>query len=68
MQELITAWSALRDGGPMVYPLLFLGVIAVLPLIMQGFTGGTAFGGQLIEPKSMTELRELVEKPALLLL
>jgi biopolymer transport protein ExbB len=29
MEELNTAWEALRFGGAMVYPLLFLGVLAV---------------------------------------
>ena len=33
MQELTTAWEALRYGGPMVYPLLFLGVIAMVIIL-----------------------------------
>lgn len=33
MQELITAWDALRYGGAMVYPLLFLGVVALLIIL-----------------------------------
>ena len=33
MQELGAAWSAIKFGGAMVYPLLFLGVLAVAIII-----------------------------------
>ena len=33
MQELRTAWQALAFGGPMVYPLLLLGIIAMVIII-----------------------------------
>jgi len=33
MQELTTAWEALRYGGAMVYPLLLLGVVSVLIIL-----------------------------------
>jgi biopolymer transport protein ExbB len=33
MQELSTAWMALAEGGPLVYPLLFLGVIALMIIL-----------------------------------
>ena len=33
MQELITAWDALRYGGAMVYPLLFLGMISIVIIL-----------------------------------
>src|SRR5690242_4778766 len=33
MQELAGAWEALKFGGPMVYPLLFLGVAAVIIIL-----------------------------------
>jgi len=54
MQELSTAWSALRDGGPMVYPLLFLGVVALMIILDRG----VAYARILRMPPT---LRELVE-------
>src|SRR5260370_36830458 len=33
MQEFAGAWEALRFGGPLVYPLLFLGVLAVIIIL-----------------------------------
>jgi biopolymer transport protein ExbB len=33
MQELITAWDALRYGGAMVYPLLLLGMISIVIIL-----------------------------------
>ncbi len=33
MQELATAWEALGYGGPMIYPLLFLGVVALVIIL-----------------------------------
>ena len=33
MQEIRTAWEALSFGGPMVYPLLLLGIIAMAIII-----------------------------------
>src|SRR5271156_201370 len=33
MQELTTAWDALRYGGVMVYPLLFLGMISIVIIL-----------------------------------
>jgi biopolymer transport protein ExbB len=33
MQELKTAWEALAFGGPMVYPLLLLGIIAIVIIL-----------------------------------
>jgi hypothetical protein len=33
MNEARAAWDALRYGGAMVYPLLFLGVVAVLIIL-----------------------------------
>jgi biopolymer transport protein ExbB len=38
MQELKTAWEALAFGGPMVYPLLLLGIIAMVILIDRATT------------------------------
>jgi biopolymer transport protein ExbB len=33
MQELTTAWDALRYGGAMVYPLLFLGAVSIVIML-----------------------------------
>src|SRR5260370_3221338 len=33
MQEFAEAWDALRFGGPLVYPLLFLGVLAIIIIL-----------------------------------
>lgn len=33
MDQLTTAWNALHYGGPMVYPVLFLGVVAVVIIL-----------------------------------
>lgn len=33
MQEFAGAWEALRFGGPLVYPLLFLGVLAIIIIL-----------------------------------
>jgi biopolymer transport protein ExbB len=38
MQELKTAWMALAYGGPMVYPLLLLGIIAMVIIIDRAAT------------------------------
>ncbi len=38
MQELRTAWEALAFGGPMVYPLLLLGIIATVIIIDRATT------------------------------
>jgi biopolymer transport protein ExbB len=38
MQELKTAWAALAYGGPMVYPLLLLGIIAMVIIIDRAAT------------------------------
>ncbi len=38
MQELCTAWQALAFGGPMVYPLLLLGIIAMAIIIDRAAT------------------------------
>jgi biopolymer transport protein ExbB len=54
MQELITAWSALRDGGPMVYPLLFLGVIALMIILDRA----VAYARMLRMPSALFELVE----------
>jgi biopolymer transport protein ExbB len=54
MQELITAWDALRYGGPMVYPLLFLGVVAVIII----FDRAVAYYRYLRLPTALLELVE----------
>jgi len=54
MQELSTAWSALRDGGPMVYPLLFLGVVALMIILDRA----VAYYRMLQLPSALGELIE----------
>jgi biopolymer transport protein ExbB len=54
MQELSTAWSALRDGGPMVYPLLVLGVIALMIILDRA----VAYARMLRMPSALVELIE----------
>ena len=38
MQQLASAWDALRYGGPMVYPLLLLGVMALIIMLDRAVT------------------------------
>lgn len=54
MQELSTAWSALRDGGPMVYPLLLLGVVALMIILDRA----VAYYRMLQLPAALDELIE----------
>ncbi|MBF6568553.1 MAG: MotA/TolQ/ExbB proton channel family protein [Candidatus Binataceae bacterium] len=37
MQELAVAWSALKFGGPMVYPLLLMGVLAFIIIVDRAY-------------------------------
>src|ERR1700685_818792 len=54
MQELKTAWEALAFGGPMVYPLLLLGIIAVVIIIDRA----TAYIRSLRLPQTLFDLVE----------
>jgi biopolymer transport protein ExbB len=54
MQELKTAWEALAFGGPMVYPLLLLGIIAVVIIIDRA----TAYTRCLRLPQTLFDLVE----------
>src|SRR5471032_2348214 len=40
MQDIQEAWTALRYGGAMIYPLLFLAVIAMVLLIEKSLSRG----------------------------
>jgi biopolymer transport protein ExbB len=54
MQELKTAWAALAYGGPMVYPLLLLGIIAMAIIIDRA----AAFFRCLRLPQALLDLVE----------
>jgi biopolymer transport protein ExbB len=54
MQELSTAWSALRAGGPMVYPLVALGVIALIIMLDRAL----ASARMLRRPAALVDLIE----------
>jgi biopolymer transport protein ExbB len=54
MQELKTAWAALAYGGPMIYPLLLLGVIAMAIIIDRA----VAYYRCLRLPQSLLDLVE----------
>src|ERR1700674_6018186 len=54
MQELRTAWEALAFGGPMVYPLLLLGIIAIAIIIDRA----VAYYRSLRLPQSLLDLIE----------
>src|SRR5579863_7334598 len=54
MQELRTAWEALSFGGPMVYPLLLLGIIAMAIIIDRA----VAYFRCLRLPQSLLDLVE----------
>jgi biopolymer transport protein ExbB len=54
MQELGTAWEALSFGGPMVYPLLLLGIIAISIIIDRA----VAYARCLRLPQSLVDLVE----------
>jgi biopolymer transport protein ExbB len=54
MQELRTAWGALSFGGPMVYPLLLLGIIAMAIIIDRS----VAYFRCLRLPQSLFDLVE----------
>jgi biopolymer transport protein ExbB len=54
MEELSTAWGALRNGGPMVYPLLLLGVIALMIILDRA----VAYSRMLQLPGGLAELIE----------
>jgi biopolymer transport protein ExbB len=54
MQELRTAWEALAFGGPMVYPLLLLGIIAIAIIIDRA----VAYYRCLRLPQSLLDLIE----------
>jgi biopolymer transport protein ExbB len=54
MQELRTAWEALSFGGPMVYPLLLLGIIAMAIIIDRA----VAYVRCLRLPQSLLDLVE----------
>src|SRR6202790_2580018 len=54
MNELRSAWGALQYGGAMIYPLLFLGVIAVLIILDRA----VAYYRCLRLPRSLLELVE----------
>jgi biopolymer transport protein ExbB len=57
MTELSGAWDALKFGGAMVYPLLFLGALAVAILLDRAITCWR----MLRLPQSLTELIETFE-------
>ena len=54
MNELVTAWDALKFGGPMVYPLLALGVLALVII----FDRAVMYYRSLRIPPAMLELVE----------
>jgi biopolymer transport protein ExbB len=54
MNELRTAWSELQYGGMIIYPLLFLGIIAVLIILDRA----VAYYRYLRLPRSLAELVE----------
>jgi biopolymer transport protein ExbB len=54
MQEAKTAWEALAYGGPMVYPLLLLGIIAMVIIIDRA----AIFARCLRLPKTLIDLVE----------
>jgi biopolymer transport protein ExbB len=54
MQEIQTAWEALRFGGAMVYPLMFLGIVAAVIVVDRALL---YFGSTRIPD----DLRDLVE-------
>jgi biopolymer transport protein ExbB len=54
MQELRTAWQALSFGGPMVYPLLLLGIIAIAIILDRA----VAYFRCLRLPQSLFDLVE----------
>ena len=54
MQELANAWDALRYGGPMVYPLLALGAVALIIMLDRA----VAYYRALRLPAAMLELAE----------
>jgi biopolymer transport protein ExbB len=54
MQELAGAWEALRFGGPLVYPLLFLGVLAIIIILDRA----VAYYRYLRLPAALLELVE----------
>jgi biopolymer transport protein ExbB len=54
MNELIGAWEAIRYGGAMVYPLLALGVIALIIILDRA----VAYGRALRLPRVLLELVE----------
>lgn len=54
MQQLSTAWNALRDGGPMVYPLLALGAIALMIILDRAL----AYARMLRMPSALVDLIE----------
>jgi biopolymer transport protein ExbB len=54
MNEARAAWDALRYGGAMVYPLLFLGIVAVLIICDRA----VAYYRCLRLPRSLADLVE----------
>ncbi len=54
MNELTGAWEAIRYGGAMVYPLLALGVIALIIILDRA----VAYGRALRLPRVLLELVE----------
>jgi len=54
MNEIKTAWEAVRYGGPMVYPLLALGVLALIIILDRA----VAFTRGLRLPRTLLELIE----------
>ncbi len=57
MQELVGAWEALKFGGPMVYPLLFLGALAIVIILDRA----VIYRRMLRLPGNLLELVETYE-------
>jgi biopolymer transport protein ExbB len=57
MQELTGAWEALKFGGPMVYPLLLLGALALIIIVDRA----VVYRGMLRLPRNLLDLVETYE-------
>lgn len=57
MQELAGAWEALKFGGPMVYPLLLLGALALIIIVDRA----VVYRGMLRLPRNLLNLVETYE-------
>lgn len=57
MGELAGAWTALKFGGPMIYPLLFLGAVAIVIILDRG----VSYARMLRLPRRLVEVAETYE-------